>query len=107
MNDINDSDPEVANLIKKELVRQEEGVELIPSENYTSRAVLQAVGSVFTNKYSEGYPAKRYYGGNEIVDVLENLAIDRAKQLFNCELVNVQPYSQPSPPITLILLFLS
>ncbi|MHA1873326.1 MAG: serine hydroxymethyltransferase, partial [Candidatus Heimdallarchaeaceae archaeon] len=93
MNDINDSDPIVADAILKELKRQEEGIELIPSENYTSRAVLQAVGSVFTNKYSEGYPKKRYYGGNEIVDEIEQIAIDRAKELFGCEHVNVQPYS--------------
>ncbi|MHA1868582.1 MAG: serine hydroxymethyltransferase [Candidatus Heimdallarchaeaceae archaeon] len=93
MNDINDSDPIVADAILKELKRQEEGIELIPSENYTSRAVLQAVGSVFTNKYSEGYPKKRYYGGNEIVDEVEQIAIDRAKELFGCEHVNVQPYS--------------
>lgn len=93
MNNILDSDPEVAEYIQKELQRQEEGVELIPSENYTSRAVLQAVGSIFTNKYSEGYPAKRYYGGNEIVDQVETLAIERAKQIFKCEHVNVQPYS--------------
>ncbi|UJG44996.1 MAG: serine hydroxymethyltransferase [Candidatus Heimdallarchaeum endolithica] len=93
MNDINDSDSIVADAILKELKRQEEGIELIPSENYTSRAVLQAVGSVFTNKYSEGYPKKRYYGGNEIVDEVEQIAIDRAKELFGCEHVNVQPYS--------------
>lgn len=93
MNDINDSDPIVADTILKELKRQEEGIELIPSENYTSRAVLQAIGSVFTNKYSEGYPKKRYYGGNEIVDEVEQIAIDRAKELFGCEHVNVQPYS--------------
>jgi glycine hydroxymethyltransferase len=93
MNEISISDAEVANLIKREIKRQEEGLELIPSENYTSRAVLQAVGSTFTNKYSEGYPKKRYYGGNEIVDEVESLAIERAKELFGCEHVNVQPYS--------------
>ncbi|QEE15761.1 serine hydroxymethyltransferase [Promethearchaeum syntrophicum] len=93
MNEISISDPKVADAINREIKRQEEGIELIPSENYTSRAVLQAVGSVFTNKYSEGYPAKRYYGGNEIVDEIESLAIERAKELFGCEHVNVQPYS--------------
>jgi len=93
MNEISISDTEVADLIKREIKRQEEGLELIPSENYTSRAVLQAVGSTFTNKYSEGYPKKRYYGGNEIVDEVESLAIERAKELFGCEHVNVQPYS--------------
>ncbi|MHA1745883.1 MAG: serine hydroxymethyltransferase [Promethearchaeota archaeon] len=93
MNDISESDPVVADMINREMKRQEEGIELIPSENYTSRAVLQATGSIFTNKYSEGYPGKRYYGGNEIVDEVEALAIQRAKELFGCEHVNVQPYS--------------
>ncbi|MHA2002017.1 MAG: serine hydroxymethyltransferase [Promethearchaeota archaeon] len=93
MNDLNTSDPVVQKMILAEIKRQEEGVELIPSENYASHAVMQAVGSIFTNKYSEGYPKKRYYGGNEIVDQVESLAIDRAKQIFGCEHVNVQPYS--------------
>ncbi|MCK4844914.1 MAG: serine hydroxymethyltransferase [Candidatus Heimdallarchaeota archaeon] len=93
MNDLLNSDPEVADTLLRELKRQEEGIELIPSENYTSRAVLQSIGSVFTNKYSEGYPKKRYYGGNEIVDEVEIIAINRAKELFGCEHVNVQPYS--------------
>ena len=93
MNDINTSDPQIAGAIKNELKREEEGVELIPSENNVSRAVLQAMGSVFTNKYSEGYPHKRYYGGQEFVDVMEDIAIGRAKKLFGCEHVNVQPYS--------------
>jgi glycine hydroxymethyltransferase len=93
MNELNNSDFEVADMLLRELKRQEEGIELIPSENYTSRAVLQAMGSVFTNKYSEGYPKKRYYGGNEIVDEVEILAIERAKELFGCEHANVQPYS--------------
>ena len=93
MNDINTSDPEIAKAIKNELKREEEGVELIPSENNVSRAVLQAMGSVFTNKYSEGYPHKRYYGGQMYVDVMEDIAIERAKKLFKAEHVNVQPYS--------------
>ena len=93
INDINTSDPEIAGAIKNELKREEEGVELIPSENNVSKAVLQAMGSVFTNKYSEGYPHKRYYGGQEFVDVMEDIAIERAKKLFGCEHVNVQPYS--------------
>ncbi|XEO79284.1 Serine hydroxymethyltransferase [Candidatus Lokiarchaeum ossiferum] len=93
MNDIETSDPKISDMILRELKRQEEGVELIPSENYTYRSVMQAAGSVFTNKYSEGYPHKRYYGGNEIVDELETLAIERAKKLFGCEHANVQPYS--------------
>lgn len=93
MNDLNNSDPEIADALIRELKRQEEGIELIPSENYTYKSVLQAMGSVLTNKYSEGYPKKRYYGGNEIVDEVEIIAIERAKKLFNCEHVNVQPYS--------------
>jgi len=93
MNDIKKSDQEVYNLILQEHNRIENGVELIPSENFVSRAVLQAIGSVFTNKYSEGYPKRRYYGGQEFVDLIENLAIKRAKDLFGAEHVNVQPYS--------------
>ena len=93
MNNIKGSDPEVYQLILNEANRIENGVELIPSENFVSRAVLQAMGSVFTNKYSEGYPKRRYYGGQEFVDKVENLAIERAKQLFGAEHVNVQPYS--------------
>jgi glycine hydroxymethyltransferase len=76
-----------------EAKRQQEGIELIPSENYVSQAVLEACGSILTNKYSEGYPGKRYYGGQENVDKVENLAIDRAKELFGAKHVNVQPYS--------------
>jgi glycine hydroxymethyltransferase len=86
-------DPDIAALIAKENRRQEEGIELIASENYVSRAVLEAMGSVFTNKYSEGYAGKRYYGGNEIVDEMETLAVSRAKALFGAEHVNVQPLS--------------
>jgi glycine hydroxymethyltransferase len=92
MNHIN-NDPDVYDAIQRELERQQEGLELIPSENIVSPAVLQANASIFTNKYSEGYPGKRYYGGNEIVDDIETLAIERAKQLFNADHVNVQPYS--------------
>ncbi|HQF56937.1 MAG TPA: serine hydroxymethyltransferase [Candidatus Magasanikbacteria bacterium] len=86
-------DPEIKQAIKNELQRQEEGLEMIPSENFVSLAVLEALGSVLTNKYSEGYPGKRYYGGCENIDVVEQLAIDRAKQLFQAEHVNVQPLS--------------
>ncbi len=86
-------DDVVANLIKKEEDRQRRGLELIPSENYVSRDVLDALGSVFTNKYSEGYPGKRYYGGQEFTDAVEQLAIDRAKQLFSADHANVQPHS--------------
>ncbi len=87
------TDPEVAGSISDELTRQQEQIELIASENIVSRAVLEAQGSVLTNKYAEGYPGRRYYGGCEYVDIAEKLAIDRAKQLFGCEFVNVQPHS--------------
>lgn len=86
-------DPAVAEIIKSEQKRQKEGIELIPSENYVSGAVLEALGSVMTNKYSEGYVGKRYYGGQDNTDAVEQLAIDRAKLLFNAEYVNVQPLS--------------
>ncbi len=93
MASIEKTDPEMFEVIKKEGMRIRNGVELIPSENFVSKAVLQAYATVFTNKYSEGYPGKRYYGGNEFVDMAENLAIERAKKLFGAEHVNVQPYS--------------
>lgn len=86
-------DKELFKLIKKEKKRQTEGLELIASENYVSKEVLKAMGSVLTNKYAEGLPNKRYYGGCEVVDLVEQLAIDRAKELFNAEWVNVQPHS--------------
>src|SRR3954464_5806690 len=89
-------DKTVDALIKAEEKRQREGVELIPSENYVSRDVLMAMGSIFTNKYSEGFPGKRYYGGQENTDQLEQLAIDRAKQLFKADHANVQPHSGAS-----------
>ena len=88
-----EADGEIATAIKKEVHRQAEGLELIASENFVSTAVLEAAGSVMTNKYAEGYPGKRYYGGCEFVDVAESLAIARAKQLFGAEHVNVQPHS--------------
>jgi len=88
-----DTDPEIAKAIADERHRQNSGLELIASENFVSRAVLEAMGSVMTNKYAEGYPGKRYYGGCEFVDVAESLAIDRAKQLFGAEHANVQPHS--------------
>ena len=86
-------DPAIAAIVGKELTRQQEQIELIASENIVSRAVLEAQGSVLTNKYAEGYPGKRYYGGCEVVDEAELLAVERAKQLFGCEFVNVQPHS--------------
>src|SRR5512147_2300542 len=86
-------DPDLWQAIKGEMQRQEEYIELIASENYASPAVMQAQGSVLTNKYAEGYPGKRYYGGCEYVDVVEQLAIDRLKALFDCAFANVQPHS--------------
>jgi len=90
---IQKEDPQIYEIIKREEARQKEGIELIASENYVSTAVLTAMGSILTNKYSEGYPGKRYYGGNEIIDQAETLAIERAKELFGAEHVNVQPLS--------------
>lgn len=92
-NYIKKQDEEIYNAIIGEEEREVRGLELIPSENYVSRAVREANGSVLTNKYSEGYPGKRYYGGQDYTDVVENIAIDRAKQLFNCGFANVQPLS--------------
>src|SRR5438067_11527889 len=86
-------DPEIAQAVDNEQRRQHEGLELIASENFVSEAVLEAAGSIFTNKYAEGYPGKRYYGGCEFTDVVENLARERAKELFQAEHVNVQPHS--------------
>ena len=90
---LRDTDPEIADAIRSELHRQNDGLELIASENFVSRAVLEAAGSVFTNKYAEGYPGKRYYGGCEFADVVERAAIARAKALFGAEHANVQPHS--------------
>jgi glycine hydroxymethyltransferase len=90
---LSSADPEVFNAIQLELGRQRNEIELIASENIVSRAVTEAQGSVLTNKYAEGYPGKRYYGGCEYVDIAENLAIDRAKKLFGCGFANVQPNS--------------
>ncbi len=90
---IADKDPEVADAINKELGRQQHEIELIASENIVSKAVLEAAGSVLTNKYADGYPGRRYYGGCQYVDIAEQLAIDRAKKLFGCEFANVQPHS--------------
>src|SRR5262252_1191860 len=90
---LEDVDPEIARSIEQETERQSRTLELIASENFVSEAVLEALGSVMTNKYAEGLPGKRYYGGCEFVDVAEQLAIDRAKKLFGAEHVNVQPHS--------------
>jgi glycine hydroxymethyltransferase len=91
--DLAHADPEIAAAVAKELARQRDKIELIASENIASRAVLEAAGSVFTNKYAEGYPGKRYYGGCDYADMVETLAIERAKQLFGCNFANVQPNS--------------
>ncbi|MFA5070408.1 MAG: serine hydroxymethyltransferase [Patescibacteria group bacterium] len=93
MKQLEKQDKEIARAIAAEIKRQQEGLEMIPSENFVSLAVLEALGSVLTNKYSEGYPGKRYYGGTENVDTVEQIAIDRAKKLFGAEHVNVQPLS--------------
>src|SRR5512135_2452609 len=93
MDNLARTDPEVAEAIRNETERQGRQLEMIASENFVSEAVLEALGSVLTNKYAEGYPGKRYYGGCEFVDVAENLAIARAKQLFGADHANVQPHS--------------
>ncbi|HBI16649.1 MAG: Serine hydroxymethyltransferase [Candidatus Moranbacteria bacterium GW2011_GWF2_34_56] len=93
MKNLKKVDKEVYSALTGEIKRQAEGLEMIASENYVSKAVLEALGTVFTNKYSEGYPGKRYYGGQEYTDVVENLAIKRAKKIFGCDHVNVQPHS--------------
>jgi len=93
MNHLKKQDPKIYQAVKNEEKRQREGIELIASENYASPAVREALGSVFTNKYSEGYPGKRYYGGQEYTDIVEKLAIERAKKLFKAEHINVQPHS--------------
>ena len=90
---LSQNDPEIYEAIKGEEEREKKGIELIPSENYTYPEVLAANGSVFTNKYAEGYPGKRYYGGQDYTDVIERLAIDRAKKVFRCEHANVQALS--------------
>lgn len=90
---LSSADPQIASLISQEAARQRDGLEMIPSENYVSAAVREANGSILTNKYSEGFPGKRYYGGNEVIDKIEMLAQERAKKLFGVESVNVQPYS--------------
>jgi glycine hydroxymethyltransferase len=93
MRPLESADPAIHGLIQREIVRQEQGLELIASENFVSRAVLEALGSVLTNKYAEGYPGRRYYGGCEVVDEIEQLAIDRARELFGAHHANVQPHS--------------
>ncbi len=100
---LNIVDPQIADLLREEAVRQATGLELIPSENLVSEAVLEAMGSIFTNKYAEGYPGKRYYGGCEFADKVEQLAIDRAKQLFGAEHANVQAHSGTSANVAVYM----
>src|SRR5437899_1321884 len=96
-------DPQIADLLRDEARRQATGLELIPSENLVSEAVLEAMGSIFTNKYAEGYPGKRYYGGCEYADKVEQLAIDRAKELFGAEHANVQAHSGTSANVAVYM----
>ena len=100
---LNDVDPQIAELLREEAVRESTGLELIPSENLVSEAVLEAMGSIFTNKYAEGYPGKRYYGGCEFADQVEQLAIDRAKQLFGADHANVQAHSGTSANVSVYM----
>src|SRR6266853_322717 len=93
MPSLSEVDPQIAELMAKEVQRQQDTLELIASENHVSRAVMEAAGSVLTNKYAEGYPGKRYYGGCQFYDQIESIAIDRAKELFGCKYANVQPHS--------------
>src|SRR3954464_2562881 len=101
--DLSAVDPTVSEAINNEGRRQTDGLELIASENFVSEAVLQAMGTVFTNKYAEGYPGKRYYGGCEFADVVEQTAIDRVEQLFGCEHANVQPHSGAQANMSVLL----
>ena len=106
MKSIQQQDPELYKLIEQETDRQNNNLELIASENFASKAVISAMGSTLTNKYAEGYPGKRYYGGCEVVDIVEDLARERAKELFNCEWVNVQPHSGASANAAVYLAFM-
>ena len=106
MNDLQKNDPRMYEAIQQEVDRQNEGLELIASENFVSRAVLQALGSPLTNKYAEGLPGKRYYGGCQHVDTAEDLARERAKELFGCDWVNVQPHSGASANAAVFLALL-
>ena len=107
MEDVKRVDREIFELIKQEEQRQSDKIRLIASENYVSTAILQATGSVLTNKYSEGYIGKRYYEGQQVIDQVESLAIQRAKDLFGADHVNVQPYSGSPANLAVYLAFLS
>ena len=103
---LEETDPEVWGAIENEAERQQHEIELIASENIVSQAVLDAAGTLLTNKYAEGYPGRRYYGGCQYVDVVEQLAIDRAKRLFNCAFANVQPHSGSQANQSVMLAFI-
>src|SRR6476646_7232625 len=103
---LTDYDPELAAMIRREVERQRHGIELIASENFVSEAVMEAMGTPLTNKYAEGLPGKRYYGGCEFVDQVEQLAIDRAKQIFSADHANVQPHSGAQANAAVYLAFL-
>ena len=103
---LRESDPEIYNAIRAEVMRQNENIELIASENFTSLPVMEAAGSVLTNKYAEGYPSKRWYGGCENADIVERLAIERAKALFGAEHANVQPHSGTSANVAVFIALL-
>lgn len=100
-------DPDIHHLINREVLRQQDTINLIPSENFVSQAVMEATGSVLTNKYSEGYPHRRYYQGNANVDTIENIAIARARELFGAEHANVQPYSGSTANAAVYMAFLN
>ncbi|MBT5096314.1 MAG: hypothetical protein HOM22_00750, partial [Candidatus Marinimicrobia bacterium] len=104
---IKNSDIEIYNILQKEVSREDHTLELIASENFVSYPILEMAGGVMTNKYAEGYPGARYYGGCEHVDEAENLARDRAKKLFNCEYVNVQPHSGSQANMAVLMTFLN
>ena len=104
---VSEFDPEIASMMNRELGRQKDGLELIASENFASPAVIAAMGSILTNKYAEGLPGKRYYGGCHFVDEMEQLCIDRAKALFGAEFANVQPHSGASANLAVELAILN
>ena len=106
MNNLEKNDPELFDVLKREAKREELTLELIASENFTSKAIMEMAGGVMTNKYAEGYPGKRYYGGCEVVDEAENIARDRLKKLFRCEYANVQPHSGSQANMAVFMTFL-
>ena len=106
MFNLEQNDPELYDVLNREAEREESTLELIASENFTSKAVMEMAGGVMTNKYAEGYPGKRYYGGCEVVDEAENIARDRLKKLFGCEYANVQPHSGSQANMAVFMTFL-